>query len=165
MPSAPESLGWGRNGNKGVPVPLAPEPCATGHAFEYGLATLGLGREPLAHRDTAPTRNASNTVVAYSTSGTAPVHLLVVCQSPIGKSIGEPQVPNTNIQWTWVVDRGQPAGASVAEDPAGGIAVRPSEGRQWLLETWWLNQKSSHWWMVLCYLLLANHQWREHDSS
>ena len=155
MPPAPESQGLGRDETKGVPVPPAPEPYATRHAFEFELATLGLGGTPLVPQDAAPTWNGGSAVAAHSTSVAASGRPLFVCQSPIGEGIGKPWVPNTNPQWKRIVNREQKARAPVTREPAMDTDVRPAESRQLLLVTWWLNEKCPHWWVALWCLLLG----------
>ena len=129
MPPAPESPGMGRDENQGVPVPHAPEPHATGHELEFGLATLRLGEPAPPGQGAVTTGDGGSTVAAHPISVAAPRRPLVVCQLPIGEGIGKPWVHRDNPQWKFVTSREQtarpPSGATTAAGDKAPAAKNP----------------------------------------
>ena len=153
--SALEPPGLGREGITGVSVPPAPTPHVTGHGLELALATLSLEGTPLVPAGAAHPGNGGGHVAAHSNSSAAPDRPPVVCQSPIGRGVGEDKPGIIKPQWKRIKEmfqrpespesrdqpRLQPSPASPMSNPDSG----PLQPRRRLLEMWQVRRSCSHW--------------------
>jgi hypothetical protein len=163
--SALEPPGLGREGITGVSVPPAPTPHVTGHGLELALATLSLEGTPLVPAGAAHPGNGGGHVAAHSNSSAAPDRPPVVCQSPIGRGVGEDKHGILKPQWKRVKEmlqrpespeeRDQPPLQPSPASPVSNPSSRPSSPRRHLLEMWQVRRSCSHWWMVLWILILG----------